>query len=80
MDRISKLLKKLPQKEREYLESILEALLAGKTKSLDIKKLKGVADVYRVRAGTLRIIFQKNGSDIRLLEISRRDENTYTKY
>ncbi len=80
MDKISKLLKKLSAKEQERLEEILAVLMSEDTSSLDIKKLKGVDDVYRVRTGDLRVIFQKQGGEIRILEISRRDESTYKKY
>lgn len=80
MDKLSKLLKKLSSKERERLEETLVVLLSGKASSLDIKKLKGVADVYRVRVGTLRIILQKDDDAFQVLEVSRRDENTYKKY
>jgi len=80
MDKLTKLLKKLSEKQREYLEEVLYALVSGKTSALDIKKLKGVEEVYRVRLGDIRIIFQKNGGDIRVLEISRRDDSTYRNY
>ncbi len=80
MDKLGKLLKRLSPKEREHLEEILVVLLSGKVSSLDIKKLKGVEDVYRVRGGTLRVIFQKNDDTLQILEVSRRNENTYKKY
>jgi mRNA-degrading endonuclease RelE of RelBE toxin-antitoxin system len=79
MDKITKLLKKLSARERGRLEEILTLIVSGETASLDIKKLKGMDDVYRVRVGTLRIIFQKHKNDIRILEASRRDDNTYGK-
>lgn len=77
MDKITKLLKKLSSKERERLQEMLTLLISGDTSSLDIKKLKGVDDIYRVRNGDTRIIFQKQGKEIRILEVSRRDEGTY---
>jgi mRNA-degrading endonuclease RelE of RelBE toxin-antitoxin system len=80
MDKITKLLKKLSQKEREAIETTLLALITGEIRSLDIKKLLGVVDVYRVRVGEIRIIFRKVGGEIKILEISRRAEDTYKKY
>lgn len=77
MDRLSKLLKKLTPKERERLEHVLTLLISGDTSSLDIKKLKGVDDIYRARVGDLRVIFQKQGVELFILEVSRRDESTY---
>ncbi|HEX2792778.1 MAG TPA: type II toxin-antitoxin system RelE/ParE family toxin [Candidatus Paceibacterota bacterium] len=80
MDRITKLLKKLTPKERERFEETLALLLSADASSLDIKKLKGVEDIYRVRVGNLRVIFQKQGKEILILEVSRRDESTYKNY
>lgn len=78
MEKIKKFLKKLNEKERHQIEKVLAALFYGKTEALNIKKLKGRDDVFRVRAGNFRIIFQrKNGEDIRILDIGRRDEDTY---
>ena len=73
MDKIEKLLRKLSQKERLQLEATLSILVSGDISSLDIKKLKGVDDIYRVRVGSLRIIFKKEPRDIRVLDIGRRD-------
>ena len=80
MDKISKLLKKLSSRERERLQEILVLLVSGNTSSLDVKKLKGVNDVYRVRTGDLRIIFEKHGKEILVLEVSRRNEDTYKNF
>ncbi len=80
MDKLIKLLKKLSSKERKRLEETLAVLISGDTSTLDIKKLKGVDDVYRARVGALRVIFQKQNKEIRILEISRRDEGTYKNY
>lgn len=80
MDKLTKLLKKLSSKEREHLEEVLALLVSGDASSLDIKKLKGTDDVYRIRIGTLRAIFQKQNKEIRILEISRRDEGTHKSY
>lgn len=77
MDKLSKLLRKLTSKERTQLATALRALLSGETGSLDIKKLKSVENVYRVRVGDLRILFRKDRGDIRVLEVSRRDDTTY---
>jgi mRNA interferase RelE/StbE len=80
MDKITKLLKRLSAKERERIEETLVLLLSGETSSLDVKKLKNVDDVYRVRIGDLRVIFQKQGKEVFILEVSRRDESTYKNY
>ena len=80
MDKILKLLRRLTQKERLQIEKIVSMLVSGDVSTLDIKKLKGVDDIYRVRIGNLRIIFKKEPKDIRILDIGRRDENTYRDF
>jgi len=77
MDPIEKALKKLTQKEREQVKKILAALASKKSFGLDIKKLKGRDDIFRVRKGDIRIVYQKSGSAIFILLIERRSEKTY---
>jgi mRNA-degrading endonuclease RelE of RelBE toxin-antitoxin system len=77
VDKIEKALKKLTEKERRELKSILIKIQKGKTEDLDIKKLKGRNDIFRVRKGRIRIIFQKNNENISILFIERRSDKTY---
>ena len=80
MDRNAKFLKKLSQKEFVTLAEIIEKIKIQDTKSLDIVKLKGYQDVFRVRAGQIRIIFLATRDKIEILEISRRSEKTYKDF
>ena len=59
MHKIEKFLKKLSDKEHKEVEKIIESILFDKGKNLNIKKLKGIDDVYRIRKGSIRIIFKK---------------------
>ena len=59
MDKIEKALQKLSHKERLALKELLEKLYSGKTKGLDIAKLKGYDNIFRVRKGKMRIIFKR---------------------
>lgn len=77
MDKFEKAFKKLTAKEQRQLKEILAQLEAGLFKNLDIKKLKGADDIFRVRKGNLRIIYQKRGGEIFLIKLSRRSEKTY---
>lgn len=52
-------------------------LVSGKTKDLDIKKLKGFENVFRVRVHSIRIIYRKLESGIQIIEMGRRDDQTY---
>lgn len=80
MDKLTKLYKTLSPKERLLVAKAFSLLIAGDFQALDIKKLKGVEDVYRARIGRIRVIFHKEGSAVEILDVSRRNENTYRNY
>ena len=80
MDRNQKFLKRLTEKELTAVENTLQKLLIRDTEKLDIKKLTGYRDIYRVRIGNIRIIFLDTGNYTEVLEISRRSERTYKKF
>lgn len=78
MDKISKALKKLSERERKKIKEILLKLKVGGADGLDIKKLKGYDCIYRVRKGTIRLIYKiENGDEIYILAIEKRSDNTY---
>ena len=77
MDKIQKALAKLLDKERKQVKVILEILSLGKINGLDVKKLKGREDIYRVRKGKIRIIYRQKENNINILAIERRSDNTY---
>lgn len=77
-DKIEKALGKLTEKERRWVKEILERLSSGKSESLDIKKLKGREDIFRIRKGNLRIIYRRAAREkVFILAIERRREGTY---
>jgi mRNA-degrading endonuclease RelE of RelBE toxin-antitoxin system len=78
MDRVNKALKKLSVKEQQTTLEILRLIRDKKWSNLNRKKLKGYNDIYRVRSGKIRIIYQENiGGKVTVLAISRRNDNTY---
>ena len=79
MDKISKFIKKIDPKDAEKIADILEKLILNDLKSLDIKKLKGSQNLFRIRFGKYRVIYTKD-DEIRILEISQRKEDTYKNY
>jgi len=79
-DRVEKELKKLFPSERKKLEEILLAVKGGRFGRLQIKKLKGHEDIYRVRKGDMRIIFRKDDKDIFILAVERRCDTTYNDF
>jgi len=77
MDRIAKSLNKLLPKERDALKNIISKVLAHDFSGLDVKKLKGGENKFRVRKGRVRVIFRKDGDKISILSIERRSDTTY---
>ena len=80
MDRNQKFLKRLSNKELIAVEKVLQKILIRDTTGLDIKKLSGYRDIYRVRTGNIRIIFLDTGNYTEVLEIARRGEQTYKNF
>lgn len=77
MQRIDKFLKKLPPEIRIGVEHCLNVLVSGKLTGLDIRKLKGKKDMFRVRMGSIRIIFTLKDRQLNIISIGRRNDNTY---
>lgn len=79
-DKISKELAKLSPKERQLVKSILLQLKTNELHGLQIAKLKGHQDIFRVRKGRIRIIYQTLENNINILAIERRSEKTYRDF
>jgi len=79
MDKINKELNKLDFKERQELRKILLKINNKNFQNLDIKKLKGRIDIFRIRKNNMRIIFHKTNSSVNILSIERRTSKTYKK-
>jgi mRNA-degrading endonuclease RelE of RelBE toxin-antitoxin system len=77
MNPIQKALKKFSAKELVWVKNILIALQKNKTAGLDIKKLKGRDDIFRVRKGNLRVIYRRVNQKNLILHIGRRNEGMY---
>ncbi len=77
MNKIQKALKKLTDSERTEIKNIIKALLSERFDGLNIKKLKGFDDIFRVRKNKIRIIYRVQNKTIFIIKIDRRKENTY---
>ena len=80
MDKIQKFLQKLSLGERKVVENIITKILSHEIKNLDVKKLSGQEGYFRVRKGTIRIIFIKESDCIRIVSIGRRNSSTYKDF
>jgi mRNA-degrading endonuclease RelE of RelBE toxin-antitoxin system len=79
-DKISKELAKYTAKERGLVKDILTQLKSGDTKGLNITKLKGHSDIFRLRKGRIRIIYQQRSTSTKILAIEKRSEKTYRDF
>jgi len=78
MHKIDKFLKSLVKKEREVAEQLLKTLKMSDFESLDIKKLKGQYNLFRIRKGEIRVVYRLNeNKKIELLFVGRKSNNTY---
>lgn len=62
MERYRKLLLRLTQKQRTVLDALIDRIKLLDLPGLDIEKLSGFVDLYRVRKGKYRIVFRKHES------------------
>ena len=79
MDKIEKALDKLSSGERKKLKKIFIQIDKRDFQNLDLKKLKGRNDVFRIRKSNIRVIFRKIDNSIKILSIERRSSKTYNK-
>ena len=74
---LEKSLGKLTVKERKQIKDVLIKLMAGDLQGLDLKKLRGAEDIFRVRKGALRVIYRKEKNKLFVLAVEKRSESTY---
>jgi len=81
MDKILKALQKLLPKDRQVIKEILLLIKNNSLSGLDLKKLKNCDNIFRVRVGKIRVIFQKKDNDeYFILAVEKRSDKTYNKY
>lgn len=73
-----KQLKGFSPEERVEIERLVEKIIDRDLTGLDCKKLKGLKNIFRVRKGRIRIIFELiDSKEPSIITIERRTENTY---
>ncbi|OGJ47831.1 hypothetical protein A2344_01555 [Candidatus Peregrinibacteria bacterium RIFOXYB12_FULL_41_12] len=72
MDKIEKFLAKLTLKEREIVSDLILRAISGDLDGCDVKKLKGFGRLYRIRKGKIRVIFEKNISGNKVVNVDYR--------
>lgn len=74
---LRKLLLRFNKEDRIILEDLIDKISSLDWRGLDIKKLQGYDDIFRLRKGKIRIIFYKHKIDISIINIERRNDKTY---
>ena len=74
---LKKILSKFGAEDRGVLEVLIGKITSSNWQGLDIKKLVGYQDIFRLRKGKIRIIFRKYKVGISVINIERRKETTY---
>ncbi len=77
MPDLKKLLSRFNKEERSIIESLIAKIISLDWGNLDIKKLKGYQNFFRVRKGKLRIIYRLHNVEVVILSIERRSDKTY---
>ena len=81
MDKINKALLRLPDKQRQLLLAAFARVVAGNTDGLDIKKLRGHSDLYRLRVGDSRLVYRVEPSmEPVVVFVGKRDDQTYRDF
>lgn len=80
MDKITKFLKRLTPKERDRITGVVMSIIAGKTTGFDCKKMKGHANIFRIRVGDIRIVYLELNEERHIILIERRNGNTYRDF
>ncbi|MFA5134159.1 MAG: hypothetical protein WC459_05155 [Patescibacteria group bacterium] len=77
-DKIAKALSRFFQKEKEFVKNLLLKIYKRDVAGLNLKKLKGRNDIYRIRKRKIRIVYKIDEKQIYLLAIERRCEHSFS--
>lgn len=77
MDKIDKFIRKLSQLQRAQVVFIIERIRDSDISGLDVKKLQGRENEFRVRKGEIRIIFKRINTGFCVTDIQWRGSKTY---
>ncbi len=77
MRRADKFIAKLPRELALRILAAIRQIRVGDFNGLNLKKLAGADDQYRVRIGRVRIKFTMNKDGIEIYDVGFRDDTTY---
>ena len=74
---LEKFLAKVSPKEKKLLGKIIEKIITRNFIDLDLKKLTGQENIFRIRKGVFRIIFKITKAGVKIITITRRNDTIY---
>ena len=77
MDRIQKFIQKLSKHQRQQILSMIEQIRKGDIQGMDMKKLQGRDQEFRIRKGDIRIILKRIEGGFDVTDIQWRGSKTY---
>jgi mRNA-degrading endonuclease RelE of RelBE toxin-antitoxin system len=81
MNELRKVLAKLTAKEKKLVTETIEKIAKHSFEGLNVEKLKGTDNAFRVRKGDFRILYYlKSNNEPMIIAIKRRSEKTYKKF
>ena len=80
VDQIHKNMEKLSPKEYKLAESLYVLVVENRLENLDVKKLKGHNNIFRVKKGRFRIIFSRQRNENTIRHFGYRNDKTYMAY
>ena len=80
MDKVKKAVAKLPKEYKSKFDWLMLKLWARDFSGLDMIKLKGQNDLFRVKKSRLRVIFRLTKNNIEVLQVDLRNEKTYRDF
>jgi mRNA-degrading endonuclease RelE of RelBE toxin-antitoxin system len=79
MDRISKTILRLSKEDAIKAREIVSRIILNDLQGLNVKKLKGFKNLFRIRFGVVRIVFEDLGEVKKIIFVGKRSDNTYKK-
>lgn len=79
-DDVTKFINKLSSKDKFIINELITRIKMLDLKNLDLKKLKGHDNFYRVRKGKKRIVFYWKDNVVEIIAVEKRDDLTYSSF
>ncbi len=81
MNALEKAVAKLTAKDKKLVAETVEKIIKHSFEDLNVEKLKGTTNAFRVRKGDFRIVYYlKDNKEPMIISIERRSEKTYKKF